>query len=82
MFNPYDFIEYKDADTVICRNPVADGGVCSITINCHMSAAGRIAFSASIKRMVLTKLFSPKFAEVILTAVEKESSDFLERKVA
>jgi hypothetical protein len=82
MFNPYDYIQIIDANMIICRNPVADGGLCSITINRHMSLAGRAAFSASIKRMVLTKLFSPKFAEVILAAVERESGDVDDRKVA
>jgi hypothetical protein len=82
MFNPQEYITVIDEDKIVCRNPVADGGLCSITINRHMNTAGRADFCASIKRMVLTKLFSPKFAEVILTAIEKEHGDFLEKKVA
>jgi predicted ABC-type ATPase len=82
MFNPQDYITVIDADKIVCRNPIADGGLCSITINRHMNARGKAALSESIKRMVLTKLFSPKFAEVILTAIEKEYGYITELKVA
>ncbi len=72
MFNPKDYILVLDDGLVLCNNPVADGGLSSITVNTLLKGDRKRAFQDSIKRMVLNKLFSPKFAEVILTASEME----------
>ncbi len=68
MFNPQDYIIVLDEGYVLCTNPVADGGLSAITVNTMLKGERKRAFQESIKRMVLNKLFSPKFAEVILTA--------------
>ncbi len=70
MFNPNDYILMLDNGFVICNNPVADGGMSAITVNTQLRGDRKRAFQDSIKRMVLNKLFSPKFAEVILAATE------------
>lgn len=68
LFNPTDFIELQEDGFAICTNPMADGGLSAITVNTKMMGDALRNFEASVKRMVLAKLFSPKFAEVILTA--------------
>ncbi len=73
MFNPKDYILVLDDGCVLCSNPVADGGLSAITVNTLLKGDRKRAFQDSIKRMVLNKLFSPKFAEVILTATEWET---------
>lgn len=70
MFDPRDYIQTLDNGYVLCSNPVADGGLSAITVNTMLNEERRRHFQESIKRMVLNKLFSPKFAEVILTASE------------
>jgi hypothetical protein len=70
MFDPHDYIQPLDNGYVLCSNPVADGGLSAITVNTMLNDERRRHFQESIKRMVLNKLFSPKFAEVILTASE------------
>ena len=40
----------------------------AIMVNTKLAGEGLRNFESSIKRMVLSKLFSPKFGEVILTA--------------
>ncbi len=70
MFNPQDYIQVLDENMVLCTNPVADGGLSAITVNLGLSPERKRQFTDSIKRMVLNKLFSPKFAEVILSAAE------------
>jgi hypothetical protein len=70
MFDPNDYIQPLDNGYVLCSNPVADGGLSAITVNTMLNEERRRHFQESIKRMVLNKLFSPKFAEVILTASE------------
>jgi hypothetical protein len=70
MFNPHDYIEPLENGYVLCTNPVADGGLNAITVNTMLSDERKKYFQDSIKRMVLSKLFSPKFAEVILTATD------------
>lgn len=72
MFNPIDYIERIGNGYVLCNNPVADGGLSSITVNSLLKGDNKRAFQDSIRRMVLGKLFSPKFAEVILLATELE----------
>lgn len=67
-FNPMDYIEPLDDGFALCTNPVADGGMSAITVNTNLSGEARHNFESSIKRMVLSKLFSPKFGEVILAA--------------
>jgi hypothetical protein len=69
-FNPKDYIEVLDEHLVLCSNPVADGGLSAITVNLSLSEERKALFQASIQRMVLNKLFSPKFAEVIFSAME------------
>lgn len=68
MFNPEDYIALRDDGFALCTNPVADGGLESITVNTRLSGESLRSFESSVKRMVLSKLFSPKFGEVILTA--------------
>lgn len=68
MFNPHDFIQLRDDGFAMCSNPVESNGLESIMVNTRLDGEGLRNFEASIKRMVLVKLFSPKFAEVILTA--------------
>ncbi|MBY0354949.1 MAG: hypothetical protein K2Q12_04380 [Rickettsiales bacterium] len=70
MFDPLDYIVPLDNGYVLCSNPIADGGLSAITVNTMLNEERRRHFQDSIKRMVLNKLFSPKFAEVILTASE------------
>jgi hypothetical protein len=70
MFDPNEYIQVLDDHLVLCSNPVADGGLSAITVNLSLSEERKAAFCESIKRMVLNKLFSPKFAEVIFSAME------------
>ena len=72
MFDPHDYIMVLEDGYVLCSNPVADGGLSAITVNTMLKGDSKRAFEDSIKRMVLNKLFSPKFAEVILTASNME----------
>lgn len=67
-FNPHDYIEYTNDGFARCRNPFADGGLSDITVNTQLFGENLRNFEASIRRMVLSKLFSPKFGEIILTA--------------
>ena len=68
MFNPHDYIDLRDDGFALCSNPMADGGLEAIMVNTRMAGENLRNFEGSIKRMVLSKLFSPKFGEVILTA--------------
>jgi hypothetical protein len=72
LFNPNDYIEHLDDDHVLCNNPLADGGLSSITVNLSITEASKENFRNSVRRMVLNKLFSPKFAEVIMSALEMQ----------
>ncbi|MDX2095638.1 MAG: hypothetical protein SFW64_06855 [Alphaproteobacteria bacterium] len=68
MFNPTDYITLNNDGFALCTNPMADGGLEAIMVNTRLAGEGLRNFEGSIKRMVLSKLFSPKFGEVILTA--------------
>jgi hypothetical protein len=68
LFNPKDYIEPIDNGYALCHNPMAHGGLSAITVNTALTGEALRNFEQSIKRMVLSKLFSPKFGEVILTA--------------
>lgn len=68
MFNPTDYIQLRDDGFALCTNPVADGGLEAIMINTRLQSESLRNFESSVKRMVLSKLVSPKFGEVILTA--------------
>ncbi len=68
LFNPHDYIEPMESGFVLCYNPMAHGGLSAITVNTTLTGEALRNFENSIKRMVLAKLFSPKFGEVILTA--------------
>lgn len=68
MFDPNQFIHLRDDGFAMCTNPMADGGLEAIMVNTTLQGESLKNFEASIKRMVLSKLFSPKFGEVILTA--------------
>ena len=68
MFNPIDYIQIRDDGFAMCTNPMADAGLEAIMVNTRLVGEGLRNFESSIKRMVLSKLFSPKFGEVILTA--------------
>lgn len=70
MFNPHDYIQLQEDGFAVCSNPMADGGLSSITVNTRLIGDSLHNFESSIKRMVLAKLFSPKFGEVILTATQ------------
>ncbi len=67
-FNPHDYIRVEAGGYALCSNPMADGGLSAITVNTSLAGEALRNFEASIKRMVLAKMFSPKFGEVILTA--------------
>lgn len=67
-FDPNHYIQPLDDGFALCSNPVADGGLSAITVNTNLAGEARRNFEQSIKRMVLSKLFSPKFGEVILAA--------------
>lgn len=68
MFNPHDYIQQTGNGFALCSNPFADGGLSAITVNTQLAGENLRNFEASVKRMVLSKLFSPKFGEIILTA--------------
>ncbi len=68
MFDPETFIQRQEDGYALCTNPMADGGLSAITVNTNLQGQARRNFEDSIKRMVLSKLLSPKFGEVILTA--------------
>lgn len=68
LFNPHDYIEMIDGGFAQCVNPMADGGLSAITVNTTLFGDALKNFESSVKRMVLQKLVSPKFGEVILTA--------------
>lgn len=67
-FNPHDFIRVEAEGYALCSNPMADGGLSAITVNTRLGGEALKNFESSVKRMVLAKMFSPKFGEVILTA--------------
>ncbi|MEJ0009902.1 MAG: hypothetical protein WDN72_04855 [Alphaproteobacteria bacterium] len=71
MFDPTDYIEVKDDGFALCTNPMADGGLSAITVNTRLVGEALRNFESTIKRMVLAKLVSPKFGEVILTATRR-----------
>ena len=75
MFNPHEYIQVKDDGFALCTNPMADGGLEATTVNTRLSGEGLRNFESSVKRMVLSKLFSPKFGEVILTATRLSSHE-------
>jgi len=68
IFDPLDYIKLMDDGFALCTNPMVDGGLSAITVNTRLAGEALKNFEGSIKRMVLSKLFSPKFGEVILTA--------------
>ena len=67
-FNPHDYIQQSGDGFALCTNPFADGGLSAITVNTQLIGENLRNFESSVKRMVLSKLFSPKFGEIILTA--------------
>ncbi len=75
MFNPTDYITLNQDGYALCTNPMADGGLEAIMVNTRLVGEGLRNFEGSIKRMVLNKLFSPKFGEVILTATRLSSNE-------
>ena len=75
MFDPNDYITLNDNGFALCTNPMADGGLEAIMVNTRLAGEGLRNFEGSIKRMVLSKLFSPKFGEVILTATRLSSHE-------
>ena len=68
IFEPTDYIQLQDDGFALCTNPMADGGLSAITVNTQLMGESLRNFESTVKRMVLTKLVSPKFGEVILTA--------------
>lgn len=68
MFDPRQFIKLQDDGYALCTNPMADSGLEAIMVNTRLAGESLRNFEGSVKRMVLSKLFSPKFGEVILTA--------------
>lgn len=75
MFDPNEFIQLRDDGFALCTNPMADGGLEAIMVNTSLAGENLRNFESSIKRMVLSKLFSPKFGEVILTATRLRSPE-------
>lgn len=72
-FNPSDYIRIEADGFALCSNPMADGGLSAITVNTRLVGESLKNFESSVKRMVLAKMFSPKFGEVILTATRMGS---------
>jgi hypothetical protein len=68
IFEPTDYIQLQDDGFALCTNPMADGGLSAITVNTQLMGESLRTFESTLKRMVLSKLVSPKFGEVILTA--------------
>ena len=68
MFDPNEFIDLREDGFALCTNPMSDGGLEAIMVNTRLDRESLKNFESSVKRMVLSKLFSPKFGEVILTA--------------
>jgi hypothetical protein len=68
MFDPNEYIQLRDDGFALCTNPMSDNGLEAIMVNTRLDHQSLRNFEASVKRMVLSKLFSPKFGEVILTA--------------
>ncbi len=68
MFDPNDYIKLREDGFALCTNPMSDGGLEAIMVNTRLDRESLKNFESSIKRMVLSKLFSPKFGEVILAA--------------
>lgn len=75
MFEPKDYIKLNDDGYAMCTNPMADGGLEAIMVNTRLVGEALRNFEGSVKRMVLSKLFSPKFGEVILTATRLSSHE-------
>lgn len=75
MFEPKNYITLQNDGYALCNNPMADGGLEAIMVNTRLAGEGLRNFESSIKRMVLSKLFSPKFGEVILTATRLSSHE-------
>lgn len=75
MFDPEEFIQLRDDGFALCTNPMADGGLEAIMVNTTLVGENLRNFESSIKRMVLSKLFSPKFGEVILTATRLKNGE-------
>ncbi|PZP85184.1 MAG: hypothetical protein DI582_06695 [Azospirillum brasilense] len=75
MFDPNEYIQLRDDGFALCTNPMADGGLEAIMVNTRLIGENLRNFESSIKRMVLSKLFSPKFGEVILTATRLQSQE-------
>jgi len=75
MFDPNEFIQLRDDGFALCTNPMADGGLEAIMVNTQLVGENLRNFESSIKRMVLAKLFSPKFGEVILTATRLRAQE-------
>lgn len=75
MFDPQEFIQLRDDGFALCTNPMADGGLEAIMVNTSLVGENLRNFESSIKRMVLSKLFSPKFGEVILTATRLKNGE-------
>lgn len=73
-FDPHDYIKITDDGYAQCVNPVPDSGLSAITVNTRLLGDALRNFEMSVKRMVLAKLVSPKFGEVILTATRISDS--------
>jgi hypothetical protein len=82
MLEVKKYIEELEGGLVLCSNPIVDGGISAMTVNVNISPEAKLAFKDSIKRMVLSKLLSPKFAEVILAAVEMKTVKLIDKKIA
>jgi len=76
MFDPNDFIQLRDDGFALCTNPMADNGLEAIMVNTTLTGESLRNFESSVKRMVLSKLFSPKFGEVILTATRLKNGEY------
>jgi hypothetical protein len=74
-FNPHDYIRITEEGFAECSNPVPDTGLSAIRVNTRLLGDSLKNFEMSVKRMVLAKLVSPKFGEVILTATRISDSE-------
>lgn len=82
MLEVKKYIEELGNGLVLCSNPIVDGGISAMTVNVNLNDDAKSAFKDSIKRMVLSKLLSPKFAEVILSALDMQLMKLSDKKIA
>jgi hypothetical protein len=69
-FDPHDYIHPMEFNYVVCRNPVLDGGLSSLTVNLLAIDEARLRLRETITRLVIDETMHPRFAKVIFTAMD------------